>query len=114
MDNRWIKMSVLALSMSAITGTIYAEDQVQQTQVESSNQSTEAGVEVNSLATEATNSSSVSTDAGTQASETSSTNVPENNSGQIKLLAPCRRKKVMQVKRQIYKKYLLQMNVNIL
>ncbi|HGH3354897.1 TPA: hypothetical protein ACJKZ4_003311, partial [Acinetobacter baumannii] len=61
MDNRWIKMSVLALSMSAITGTIYAEDQVQQTQVESSNQSTEAGVEVNSLATEATNSSSVST-----------------------------------------------------
>ncbi len=35
MDNRWIKMSVLALSMSAITGTIYAEDQVQQTQVES-------------------------------------------------------------------------------
>ncbi|MGQ1468625.1 putative pilus system protein FilC [Acinetobacter baumannii] len=81
MDNRWIKMSVLALSMSAITGTIYAEDQVQQTQVESSNQSTEAGVEVNSLATEATNSSSVSTDAGTQASETSSTNVPENNSG---------------------------------
>ncbi|MBE2312861.1 hypothetical protein ILR69_14195 [Acinetobacter baumannii] len=70
-------MSVLALSMSAITGTIYAEDQVQQTQV-----STEAGVEVNSLATEATNSSSVSTDAGTQASETSSTeNVPENNSG---------------------------------
>lgn len=46
MDNRWIKMSVLALSMSAITGTIYAEDQVQQTQVESSNQSTEAGVEV--------------------------------------------------------------------
>lgn len=82
MDNRWIKMSVLALSMSAITGTIYAEDQVQQTQVESQNQSTEAGVEVNSLATEATNSSSVSTDAGTQASETSSTeNVPENNSG---------------------------------
>lgn len=61
MDNRWIKMSVLALSMSAITGTIYAEDQVQQI----SNQSTEAGVEVNSLATEATNSSSVSTDAGT-------------------------------------------------
>ncbi|MDC4843143.1 hypothetical protein NQ911_14380 [Acinetobacter baumannii] len=82
MNNRWIKMSVLALSMSAITGTIYAEDQVQQTQVELSNQSTDAGVEVNSLAAEATNSSSVSTDAGTQASETPSTeNVPENNSG---------------------------------
>ncbi|HAW7017452.1 hypothetical protein ABFO97_18285 [Acinetobacter baumannii] len=82
MNNRWIKMSVLALSMSAITGTIYAEDQVQQTQVELSNQSTDAGVEVNSLAAEATNSSSVGTDAGTQASETPSTeNVPENNSG---------------------------------
>lgn len=46
MNNRWINMSVLALSMSAITGTIYAEDQVQQTQVELSNQSTDAGVEV--------------------------------------------------------------------
>lgn len=82
MNNRWINMSVLALSMSAITGTIYAEDQVQQTQVELSNQSTDAGVEVNSLAAEATNSSSVGTDAETQASETPSTeNVSENNSG---------------------------------
>ncbi|EOG9734850.1 transporter [Acinetobacter baumannii] len=81
MDNRWIKMSVLALSMSAITGTIYAEDQVQQTQVESQIRAQRQEL-VNSLATEATNSSSVSTDAGTQASETSSTeNVPENNSG---------------------------------
>lgn len=81
MDNRWIKMSVLALSMSAITGTIYAGSGTTNTG-RISNQSTEAGVEVNSLATEATNSSSVSTDAGTQASETSSTeNVPENNSG---------------------------------
>ncbi|EMB4098581.1 hypothetical protein ACITSI_003635 [Acinetobacter baumannii] len=82
MDNRWIKMSVLALSMSAITGTIYAEGSGTTNTGRISNQSTEAGVEVNSLATEATNSSSVSTDAGTQASETSSTeNVPENNSG---------------------------------
>ncbi|MFX9910164.1 hypothetical protein ABTP43_09850 [Acinetobacter baumannii] len=82
MNNRWINMSVLALSMSAITGTIYAEDQVQQTQVELSNQSTDAGVEVNSLAAEATNSSSVGTDVGTQASEAPFTeNVPENNSG---------------------------------
>ncbi|WP_079265210.1 putative pilus system protein FilC [Acinetobacter baumannii] len=82
MNNRWINMSVLALSMSAITGTIYAEDQVQQTQVELSNQSTDAGVEVNSLAAEATNSSSVGTDAGTQASETPSTGMYlKNNSG---------------------------------
>ncbi|WP_000370422.1 putative pilus system protein FilC [Acinetobacter baumannii] len=94
MDNRWIKMSVLALSMSAITGTIYAEDQVQQTQVESSNQSTEAGVEVNSLATEATNSSSVSTDAGTQASETLLQRMYlKIIAGQIKLLAPALQKK---------------------
>ncbi len=114
MDNRWIKMSVLALSMSAITGTIYAEDQVQQTQVESSNQSTEAGVEVNSLATEATNSSSVSTDAEHKLLRHHLRMYLKIIAGQIKLLAPCRRKKVMQVKRQIYKKYLLQMNVNIL
>lgn len=33
MNNRWMKMSVLALSMSAITGTIYAKDQVAQTEV---------------------------------------------------------------------------------
>lgn len=34
MNNRWMKMSVLALSMSAITGTIYANDQVAQTEVQ--------------------------------------------------------------------------------
>ncbi|MGN5726714.1 hypothetical protein ACNQO9_15280 [Acinetobacter calcoaceticus] len=34
MNNRWMKMSVLALSMSAITGTIYAKDQVAQTEVQ--------------------------------------------------------------------------------
>ncbi|WP_202744003.1 hypothetical protein [Acinetobacter calcoaceticus] len=32
MNNRWMKMTVLALSMSAITGTIYAKDQVAQTE----------------------------------------------------------------------------------
>ncbi|WP_213033748.1 hypothetical protein [Acinetobacter calcoaceticus] len=42
MNNRWIKMSVLALSMSAITGTIYAEDQVQQGQVDGSSQDVNA------------------------------------------------------------------------
>lgn len=36
MNNRWIKMSVLALSMSAITGTIYAEDQVAQADAQNS------------------------------------------------------------------------------
>ncbi|NUG11004.1 hypothetical protein HUN13_05275 [Acinetobacter seifertii] len=50
-------MSVLALSMSAITGTIYAEDQVQQPQVEDA-----SGV------TDAASSSSATTDAGAQTS----------------------------------------------
>lgn len=45
MNNRWMKMSVLALSMSAITGTIYAEDQVQQAQVSSADQAVEEGTE---------------------------------------------------------------------
>ncbi|MFX5245431.1 hypothetical protein ABTD35_21985, partial [Acinetobacter baumannii] len=45
MNNRWMKMSVLALSMSAITGTIYAEDQVQQAQVSDTNQTVANGTE---------------------------------------------------------------------
>ncbi|MFY5900035.1 putative pilus system protein FilC [Acinetobacter pittii] len=36
MNNRWMKMSVLALSMSAITGTLYANDQVTQTETQDS------------------------------------------------------------------------------
>lgn len=36
MNNRWMKMSVLALSMSAITGTLYANDQVTQAEVQDS------------------------------------------------------------------------------
>lgn len=108
-------MSVLALSMSAITGTIYAEDQVQQTQVESSNQSTEAGVEVNSLATEGqTLLLLVQMREHKLLRHHLQRMYLKIIAGQIKLLAPCRRKKVMQVKRQIYKKYLLQMNANIL
>ncbi|HAV5300280.1 TPA: hypothetical protein JI044_17850 [Acinetobacter baumannii] len=75
-------MSVLALSMSAITGTIYAEDQVQQTQVEPSNQTSDGGGEISSLSTDTTSSSSVNTDAGTQASEAQFKDVaPANSSG---------------------------------
>ncbi|MDC5536809.1 hypothetical protein NRA73_15775 [Acinetobacter baumannii] len=82
MNKQWIKMSVLALSMSAITGTIYAEDQVQQTQVEPSNQTSDGGGEISSLSTDTTSSSSVNTDAGTQASEAQSKDVaPANSSG---------------------------------
>lgn len=62
-----MKMSVLALSMSAITGTIYAEDQVQQPQVSGSNQAVANGTE-SSNSSEATTSSSATTDNTTQAS----------------------------------------------
>ncbi|HFG6899716.1 TPA: hypothetical protein ACGIJ7_003555 [Acinetobacter baumannii] len=80
MNNRWIKMSVLALSMSAITGTIYAEDQVQSTQVSDSNQSVEANE--NSGASDTTSSSEATTDSTTQTSNVSETNnvVPASNS----------------------------------
>lgn len=80
MNNRWIKMSVLALSMSAITGTIYAEDQVQSTQVSDSNQSVEANE--NSGALDTTSSSEATTDSTTQTSNVSETNnvVPASNS----------------------------------
>ncbi|WP_145994040.1 putative pilus system protein FilC [Acinetobacter seifertii] len=63
MNNRWMKMSVLALSMSAITGTIYAEDQVQQPQVEDA-----SGV------TDAASSSSATTDASVQTSSIADAN----------------------------------------
>ncbi|AZC08351.1 hypothetical protein DKE48_015305 [Acinetobacter nosocomialis] len=66
-------MSVLALSMSAITGTIYAEDQVQQPQVSGSNQAVANGTE-SSNSSEATTSSSATTDNTTQASNAVDTN----------------------------------------
>ncbi|MBP4556960.1 hypothetical protein ITD80_18885, partial [Acinetobacter baumannii] len=73
-------MSVLALSMSAITGTIYAEDQVQSTQVSDSNQSVEANE--NSSASDTASSSEATTDSTTQTSNVSETNnvVPASNS----------------------------------
>ncbi|EXH62168.1 metA-pathway of phenol degradation family protein [Acinetobacter baumannii 1471012] len=73
-------MSVLALSMSAITGTIYAEDQVQSTQVSDSNQSVEANE--NSGASDTASSSEATTDSTTQTSNVSETNnvVPASNS----------------------------------
>ncbi|MBZ6534949.1 hypothetical protein IC799_14935 [Acinetobacter seifertii] len=58
-------MSVLALSMSAITGTIYAEDQVQQPQVEGAQ---------SSGFTDAPSSSSATTDASTQTSSVADAN----------------------------------------
>lgn len=81
MNNRWMKMSVLALSMSAITGTIYAEDQVQQAQVSGTNQTVAEGIE-SSASSEATSSGSVSTDNTTQTSNAVDTNAvaPASNS----------------------------------
>jgi len=60
-----MKMSVLALSMSAITGTIYAEDQVQQPQVEGAQ---------SSGATDVASSSSATTDASVQTSSIADAN----------------------------------------
>ena len=76
-----MKMSVLALSMSAITGTIYAEDQVQQTQVSGTNQTVTEGIE-SSASSEATSSGSVSTDNTTQTLNAVDTNAvaPASNS----------------------------------
>ncbi len=68
-----MKMSVLALSMSAITGTIYAEDQVQQAQVSDTNQTVANGTE-SSGSSEAITSSSATTDNTTQASNVVDTN----------------------------------------
>jgi hypothetical protein len=111
-------MSVLALSMSAITGTIYAEDQIQQPQVSGSNQTVVEGIE-SSGSSEAISSSSTSTDNTTQTSnavdvDTNAVPPPLQIVRHIKLQMHYRKKKVMLVKRLIYKKYLLQMNVNIL
>jgi len=67
-----MKMSVLALSMSAITGTIYAEDQVQQAQVSSSDQAVEQGTESSSSVQSA--SGSATTDNTTQTANVENTN----------------------------------------
>lgn len=102
-----MKMSVLALSMSAITGTIYAEDQVQQPQVEGAQ---------SSVATDAASSSSATTDASTQTSSVANANsvAPAANTDAHQAASALQKKKVMLAKRQTCKKYLLQMNVNIL
>ncbi len=54
MNNRWMKMSVLALSMSAITGTLYANDQV--AQAEAQNTTVVSDASTGSVVTSATDS----------------------------------------------------------
>lgn len=56
MNNRWMKMSVLALSMSAITGTLYANDQVAQTEAEAQNTTVVSDASTGSVVTSATDS----------------------------------------------------------
>ncbi|MGE8601045.1 MAG: hypothetical protein ACN6N2_17055 [Acinetobacter calcoaceticus] len=80
MNNRWIKMSVLALSMSAITGTIYAEDQVQ---VDGSNQDVNAA-STESSSVDTTNSNTAIAGSTVQPSDTPVTDnstVPANDGG---------------------------------
>ncbi|MBJ8431534.1 transporter [Acinetobacter pittii] len=78
MKNQWIKMSVLALSISAITGTVYANDQVVQTEAEAKNTTvvSEAGTE--SVVTSATDS--VQEASTTQATDVVSTEPAPVNS----------------------------------
>lgn len=56
MKNQWIKMSVLALSISAITGTVYANDQVAQTEAEAKNTTVVSDTGTESVVTSATDS----------------------------------------------------------
>lgn len=56
MKNQWIKMSVLALSISAITGKVYANDQVAQTEAEAKNTAVVSDAGTESVVTSATDS----------------------------------------------------------
>ncbi|WP_447511931.1 putative pilus system protein FilC [Acinetobacter geminorum] len=56
MKNQWIKMSVLALSISAITGTVYANDQAAQTEAEAKNTTVVSDAGTESVVTSATDS----------------------------------------------------------
>ncbi|WGM24131.1 putative pilus system protein FilC [Acinetobacter pittii] len=67
MNNRWMKMSVLALSMSAITGILYANDQVAQTDAEAQNTTVVSDASTGSVVT--------STDSVQEASTTPATDV---------------------------------------
>ncbi|MDC4743334.1 transporter [Acinetobacter baumannii] len=71
MNKLWMKMSMLALSMSAITGTIYAEDQVQQAQVSGLNQTVAEETESAEF--------SAATSSATNNSDTPTSNVMDTN-----------------------------------
>lgn len=71
MNKLWMKMSMLALSMSAITGTIYAEDQVQQAQVSGLNQTVAEETESAEF--------SAATSSDTNNSDTPTSNIMDTN-----------------------------------
>lgn len=110
MNNRWMKMSVLALSLIAITDTLYADDQV----VEASTQNSVAVPEVSTTPEVMPTTNSVQEQKTAPTTEGGALNLHLHQliQKQIKQLLLYRKKKVMRVKKQIYKKYLLQMSVN--
>ena len=91
MKSPWMNISVLALSMSAVTTTLYAEEQ----------KSTE-------VQTEQTAQVDQATDAVKDES-----NVKAGDSQATQAANALQKQKVMRLKKQIYKKYLHLTNVNI-
>lgn len=82
MNNRWMKMSVLALSMSAITGTLYANDQVAQTEAEAQNTTAVSEASTGSVVIPATDSvQEASTTPATDVVTTEPTPVEAVNTG---------------------------------
>lgn len=114
MNNRWMKMSVLALSMSAITGTLYANNQVAQTEAEVQNTTVVSDASTGSVVTSATDSvQEASTTPATDVVTTEPAPIEAANTGANQAATALQKKKVMRLKRQICKKYLLQMSANI-
>lgn len=108
-------MSVLALSMSAITGTLYANDQVAQTEAEAQNTAVISDSSTGSVVTPAIDSvQDTSTAPAADIVTTEPASVASSNTGANQAATALqKKKKAMRPKRQIYKKYLHQMNVNI-
>lgn len=81
MNNRWMKMSVLALSMSAITGTLYANDQVAQTEAEVQNTTVVSDASTGSVVTSTGSVQEASTTPATDVVTTEPAPVEAANTG---------------------------------
>ncbi len=81
MNNRWMKMSVLALSMSAITGTLYANDQVAQTDAEAQNTTVVSDASTGSVVTSIDSVQEASTTPATDVVTTEPAPVEAANTG---------------------------------